>query len=29
MEDSSTVTDEINITWEVPKDDGGFPISGE
>ncbi len=25
---SSSVTDEINISWDVPKDDGGFPITG-
>jgi len=26
--DENSVTDEINITWAVPKDDGGFPITG-
>lgn len=24
----NSVTDEINITWHVPKDDGGYPITG-
>jgi len=27
-QDENSVTDEINITWAVPKDDGGFPITG-
>jgi len=26
--DENSVTDEININWAVPKDDGGFPITG-
>ena len=26
--DENSVTDEINITWNIPKDDGGFPITG-
>ena len=24
-----SVTDEINLTWAVPDDDGGYPITGE
>jgi len=27
-QDENSVTDEINLTWNVPKDDGGFPITG-
>ncbi len=27
-EGTSAVTDEINIIWDVPKDDGGYPITG-
>jgi len=27
-QDENSVTDEINLTWAVPKDDGGFPITG-
>jgi len=26
--DENSVTDEINLTWAIPKDDGGFPITG-
>ena len=27
-QDENSVTDEINISWSIPKDDGGFPITG-
>ena len=27
-QDEDSVTDEINISWSIPKDDGGFPITG-
>jgi len=27
-QDEDSVTDEINLTWTIPKDDGGFPITG-
>ena len=26
--DDTGVTDEINIIWSVPDDDGGYPITG-
>ncbi len=26
--DDNSVTDEINLTWNVPDDDGGYPITG-
>jgi hypothetical protein len=26
--DDESVTDEINLTWAVPQDDGGYPITG-
>ena len=27
-QDEDSVTDEINSSWSIPKDDGGFPITG-
>ena len=27
-EDDTGVTDEINIVWSVPDDDGGYPLTG-
>ena len=27
-QDDNSVTDEINLYWSSPKDDGGFPITG-
>ena len=27
--DENTITDEINISWDVPVDDGGYPITGK
>ncbi len=26
--EANAPTDEINISWDVPKDDGGYPITG-
>jgi hypothetical protein len=26
--EEDSVTDEINLTWAVPDDDGGYPITG-
>ena len=26
--EDDSVTDEINLTWDVPEDDGGYPITG-
>ena len=26
--DENSVTDEISMTWAVPQDDGGYPITG-
>ena len=26
--DENSVTDEINLAWDVPDDDGGYPITG-
>jgi hypothetical protein len=26
--EEDSVTDEINLTWGVPEDDGGYPITG-
>ena len=26
--EEDSVTDEINLTWGVPDDDGGYPITG-
>ena len=28
QEDDTGVTDEVNIIWTVPDDDGGYPITG-
>lgn len=28
MPEEDSVTDEINLTWGVPDDDGGYPITG-
>ena len=28
-EDNTGVTDEVNIIWTVPEDDGGYPITGK
>ena len=27
-DDDTGVTDEVNIIWSVPEDDGGYPITG-
>ena len=27
--DENSVTDEINLAWDVPDDDGGYPITGK
>ena len=27
-EEDTGVTDEVNIIWSVPDDDGGYPITG-